>query len=441
MPVKKVWSLGRLVVSSILLTIVLGAFLLNLTISQQNYIPFIDCLFTAASSVCVTGLLTIPLESFTAFGKVVILILMQIGGVGLITLSLVLISLFTELGLATKLMAGQILELETSRHIKQVLIFIGIFTLSLEIIGAIFVYFIINQNFGFGEAVFNSIFHAVSSFCSVGLSFSGNSLIDYRTNLPMLLITGLLIFFGTTGFMTWYEIVNYLKRRIQGRRKYLSLTTKIVIYASIIMTIITTIFLLLLEPNIFSDLSWPLRVANMLFNSIAFRSTVLSTINLSEIQAATILFILTYGLIAAAPSSTGGGIKITTFVIFLATIRSVLIGRPDTEIKNRRIPQDQVFKALSILSLSFCWIIISTFLLLLLESDKPFMAIFFGTISSFTTLGLETGITPYLSVAGKILIIINMLIGRLGSLTFLLAFIRSKRERTEFQYPEERIML
>jgi len=444
MPRKKIFSPGRVVLVSVLLTILLGSLVLKLPISQAEPLCFIDCLFTAASSACVTGVLTVPLDAFTYFGKIIILILMQIGGVGLITLSLCLISLFTELGLATKLMAGQVLELETSRHLKQVLIFIAIFTISIELLGALCIYFIISPSFSFGDAIFNSLFHSVSSFCSVGLSFAGNSLIAYKDNIPMLTITGILILLGTTGFMTWYELVNHVKRKLaKKRRRNISLTTKIVVSATIIMILTATVVLLLLESyGAAGTLSWPRTIFNMLFNAISYRSTGFTSISLSTMQPATILFILMYSLIGSSPNSTGSGIKVTTFVIVLATIRSILNERSDTEIKGRRIAQDQVFKSLSILSLSFCWIIISTFLLLIFEPDKSFIDIFFEAVSSFTTLGLATEITPCLSTAGKILIMINMFIGRLGSLTFLLAFIRRKiQERAEFQYPEERVMI
>jgi len=444
MPRKKIFSPGRVVLVSVLLTILFGSLVLKLPISQAEPLSFIDCLFTAASSACVTGVLTVPLDSFTYFGKIIILILMQIGGVGLITLSLFLVSLFTDLGLATKLMAGQILELENSTHIKEVLLFIAIFTLSIELLGALCIFFIISPDFSFGDAIFNSLFHSISSFCSVGLSFAGNSLTSYKNNVPMLTITALLILLGTTGFMTWYELVNYVKRKIQNkRRKNISLTTKIVVSTTIIMIITATIILTLLESfRGATTLSWPRTIFNMLFNAISYRSTGFTSISLSTMQPATIFFILMYSLIGSSPNSTGSGIKVTTFVIVLATIRSLLIERTDIEIKGRRIPQDQVFKALSILSLSFCWIIISTFLLLLLETDKSFINIFFETVSSFTAIGLATEITPCLSVAGKILIMINMFIGRLGSLTFLLAFIRRRiQERAEFQYPEERVMI
>jgi len=444
MPRKQIFSPGRVVLLSVIFAILLGALALKLPVSQAQPVLFIDCLFTAASSACVTGVLTVPLDSFTYIGKLIIIILMQIGGVGLITLSLCLISLFTDLGLATKLMAGQILELETSRHIKRILIFIAIFTLSIELIGAICIYFIIRPDFNFVDAIINSIFHSVSSFCSVGLSFTGNSLIKYQTNMPMLAITGTLILFGTIGFMTLYELVNYVKRKIKKqRRKNISLTTKIVISTTFIMILVATIILTLLESyRGASILSWPQTIFNMLFNAISYRSTGFTSIDLTTMQPASILFILMYSLIGSSPNSTGSGMKVTTFVIVLATIRSILIERTDTEIKGRRIPQDQVFKALSIFCISFCWIFISTFLLLFFEPDQTFIGIFFETVSSFTTLGLATDITPCLSVAGKLLIIINMLIGRLGSLTFLLAFIsRKKQERAEFQYPEERIMI
>ena len=178
----------------------------------------------------------------------------------------------------------------------------------------------------------------------------------------------------------------------------------------------------------------------MLFNAIAYRSTGLTTIDVSTMQTATVFVIIMYSFIGSSPVSTGSGIKVTTFAIFLATIRAVIRGKMVVEIKGRRIPQDQIFRAMAVLSMCICWLIGSTFILFLIESQSSFINVFFEAVSSFTNLGLATDITPFLSTAGKVVIILNMFIGRIGSLTLLLA-LRPGRSRVEFQYPEERIMM
>lgn len=437
---KHLISPGRLVLVSIFFAICIGTILLMLPISQRIPISIIDCFFTATSSICVTGILTIPISSFTTFGKVIILILVQLGGIGLISLTIFLISLFTNLGIATKLMVEQLLELEDWQKTKQILFFIIFFTLIIESIGTTIFYFILRPMYSQSDALLNACFHSIASFCSAGLSIFGNNLYAFKTNSIFLIITSILILFGTLGFITWYELIQYSIAKIQKKRMTLSLTTKVVLSTTFFLILAAIIMLGALEiPEHFQQDTWIIRIINLIFNAISYRSTGFSTIDPQYSQAATIFLILMYSLIGSSPGSTGSGIKVTTFSIFLATIKSVMSGRTVVDLKGRRIPQDQIFKAVAILALSFCWIILSTFVLLLLESNKSFGEIFFTTVSSFTTLGLM-GNVEYLSAAGKILISLNMYIGRLGSLTFILA-LRPRPERIEFQYPEERIMI
>lgn len=438
---KNLFSPGRTVLLSIFFAICIGTLLLMMPISQKESISFIDCFFTSVSSACVAGVLTVPIDAFTIFGKYIILILIQIGGIGLLTLTIFLVSLFTKLGLTTKFMVGQILELESWQKAKQLLIFIITFTLISEAIGAILIYYFIDPFYSIQDGLFYAIFHSISAFCSAGLSPFGNSLVAFKENIFMLTITGLLILGGTLGFITWYELFKYLKMKVQKKRMSFSLTTKVVISFTLILTIGVTLLLIILEgPAHFTDSPWWITVSNMLFNAISYRSAGYSTIDPNQMQSATLFLIIMYSLIGASPGSTGSGIKVTTFALFIATIKSVISGKSVVELKGRKIPKEQIFKAASILSLSVCWIIVSTFILLLLEKDKSFISIFFETVSSFTTLGLATYITPDLSIPSKILVALNMYIGRLGSLTFLLA-LKTKAERSEFQYPEERIMI
>lgn len=434
-----VFTPGRTVLLSIFLTICLGTLLLWLPVAQQVPIALIDCFFMATSATCVTGALTVPFESFTLFGKLILLMLIQIGGIGLLTLTLFLVSLFLNVGLSTQLVIGQILELESWRTTRKVLFFIVLFAVISEFIGASVIYQLIKHQYTRPEALFHAIFHSVSSFNNAGLSSFGQSMIPYYTNIPMLIITALLMIGGSFGFITWYELFLLAKARITHKRFQLSLTTRVVLIMSILVICIATLLLIVLEgPS--NCAHWITTVINMLFNAIAYRSTGFTTINTATMQSATLFLIIMYSFIGAAPASAGGGIKITTFTLFLATIRAVITGRTTVDLKGRQIPPDLIFKAMAVLSLSLCWIILSTFLLLLIEKKASFIAVFFETVSSFTTLGLLTDITPYLSSWGKLLIIANMFIGRVGSLTLLLA-LKTRPEKVEFHYPEERLML
>lgn len=434
-------SPGRTVLFSIVLTVCLGSGLLMLPAAQRVPISLIDCFFSATSATCVTGVLTIPFDNFTLVGKGIILALIQIGGIGLLTLWLFLVSLFVKLGISTHFMIGQIFEQPALKNPRRILYFIIGSTLFIECIGALSTYFLIKGYYPPSEALFHSIFHSISTFCNAGLSsFGQESMIPFRHNLPLLGVTGGLILCGSIGFMTLYELSLSIKRKLTKERFNFSLTTKVVLTMSGLLIAATTSMLFLLERNHFRGDSLFITIINMLFNAIAYRSTGFTTIDVNTMQAATVFMIIMYSYIGSSPVSTGSGIRVTTFTLFLATIRAVVTGRSVIEIRGRRIPQEQIFKAMAVLSLSLCWIIGSTFALALIESKSSFISVFFEAVSSFTNLGLATDITPFLSIPGKLLIIVNMFMGRVGLLTLMLA-LRVQKERVEFQYPEERLMI
>lgn len=430
---------GYTLLISISAAIALGTFLLVLPISQAVPIPFIDCLFASVASTCVAGCLTVPFNDFSLFGKTIILALIQIGGIGLITLSLFLISLFTKLGYRTQLMIGQILEFDSWKRTKPMLMFIIFFTLIAEVLGAIGIFFSIYPKYSFKSAVFYSIFHSISSFCSAGLSCFGDSLIDFSLNFNFLFITGLLIILGTFGFITWLELFNYFKNLWRSKRAILSLSTQIILVLSSISIFVTTILLFYLESGQLINQPLYVKLYNMVFNAISYRSTGFTTLSLSSMKIASLFMILIYSFIGSAPGSTGSGIKITTFGIFLATMRSILSGKMTVEIKERRVMQEQIFNTMAIIYVSIAWIILATFLLLIIEQDYSFFNIFFEIISSFTTLGMGIYITPTFSILGKLIIILNIFIGRVGILILLLAL--KTHKESEFNYPEERIMI
>ncbi len=435
-------SPGRTVLLSIIFTIICGTFLLLLPAAQNNPISFIDCLFTATSSTCVTGVLPVPFDSFSLFGKSVILGLMQIGGIGLLTLWLFLVSLFVNLGISTHFMLGQVFELTALKNPRSILYFIILFTLCTELLGAIGIYATIAHQYPLKEGLFYALFHSVSSFCNGGLSIFGqNSLVPFKNNVPFLTITGLLILGGSIGFITIYELFYYVKQKLLKKRVRLSLTTKVVIPLTTLLILSVSLLLIFIEgPSHFSNSPWYITITNMFFNAIAYRGTGLTTIDITTMQTATVFMIIAYSFIGASPVSTGSGIKVTTLALCLATIRAVIKGRLVVELKGRRIPQDQIFKAMAILTLSMCWITVSIFILALIEPNSSFISVLFEAVSSFTNLGLATDITPMLSLPGKVLVIISMFMGRVGTLTLMLA-LRVHKERIEFQYPEERLMI
>ncbi len=437
------FSPGRLILLSFLFTVFIGTILLALPISRTQPISLIDLLFTSTSATCVTGMIIVPLENFTTFGHCVLIGLMQIGGLGLVTMTLFFMSLFVNLGLTTQIMAGQLLEIEAWQNIKKIIAFIIITTLTIETVGTLVTYTSIYTYYDSTfEAILFSIFHAVSSFCNVGLSPFKNSMELFTHNPKMLISTIVLVFCGGFGFVTWYELILYLKSIRKKRRYTFSLHSKITLYVTtILLTIATLSFFILEHNNAFLKLSKPMAFLNSLFIVVASRSTGLLTVNIGTLHLGSILLIMIIAFIGSSPGSTGSGIKTTALAVFFATIKSGILGKTSINLKGRKIAKDQIYKTIAIVSLSFLWILFSCFCLLITEQGWHFIDILFESVSAFTTIGLTTGLTHHLSYIGKIFIILSMFIGRIGSLTLLLALRKTKKEKTDFSYPEERLML
>jgi trk system potassium uptake protein TrkH len=436
-------SPGRLLILSVFGIILLGSLLLALPCAQIIPHAFIDLLFTAASATCVTGLLTVPLAEFTLFGKAIILILIQIGGLGLITMTVFLMSLFVQVGMKTHLMAGQLLELDTWNNSKKMIKFITLLTFTAELLGALVLWCIISPEQSSDPLWFTALFHAISSFCSAGFSIFPEGMQIFTHNAPFLLVTMGLLIIGELGFITWHELARAAKATYQKKWFKLSLHTKIVLSYSSMLTMSTTLALWLLEgPALLTHESPGYAFLNTIFNAISFRSCGFTTANLALFQCVTFLLIMVVSFIGVSPGSTGSGIKVTSLALLVATIKSIMTGRSVVEIRERRIPHEQVFKALAIVTLALAWILATTALLLITEQNPTcsFLPYVFEAVSAFANLGISLGLTPFLSSAGKIIIMVSMLIGRIGALTLILA-IKTHKDTGDFQYPEERVML
>lgn len=435
------FSPARILLLSVIGMIVLGALLLSLPVCRTVYMTPVDLLFTSAAVTCVTGFLTVPMTNFTSIGKIIILIQMQIGGLGIITLTLFLMSLFLNLNFSTQLMAGQLLDLDSWKNIKKTIFFIMGFTLSLELVGALILFIHMYPVYPLTTALFFSVFHSVSAFCHAGFSLFPDNFVIYKNSSSILLPIAFIILWSSLGFLAWYEIIQALRDWPSKKRFVISLHTKLVLFITLILVSLGTIIYLFLEyNNTFAGLSPSMRVVNAFFNAVAARGTGLTTIDVALLESATLLIIMILAFIGSSPGSPGSGIKTTTFAVFYSTIRSAIFGRASVSLYGRKIATDQINRTLSIVALSIAWLIFALFLLLITDSDKSFIDVLFELISSFATLGLSTGVTPQLSIAGKYIIIITMIVGRVGSLAVFLALFRIPK-KTEFTYPEERIML
>lgn len=437
------FSPGKTILYSMFITIIIGTCLLALPLARTQAIPLIDLFFTATSATCVTGVFTIPLSSFTLFGQMIILLLIQIGGLGLVTMSLFLLSLFVNFGMATQLMAGQILEFESWPRIKNLIFFIILATFCSEFIGTLLFFTVFKQDFATTDALFLSLFHAISSFCNAGIELFPGHLEQYSTNYMVLITTTFLMFFGGLGFITWREILKYIRAKFNKKRYIFSLHSRIILSTSIGLLIASTIIFWILEQdNALKGLSAPLTIISSIFYGVSMKSAGLLLLPAPAFQLATMFMIMIFGLIGSAPGSTGSGIKITTFAIIIATVKAAMTGDISTNIKGRRIPTELVYKAFAIVAFSIGWIVLTTFGLLITEKNLLFSDIFFETISAFSTLGITTHTTSQLSSLGKLFIIASMIVGRVGSLTLILALKTPRHGELEgIKYPEERIML
>lgn len=443
------FSPGRVILSSLFLAIGLGTALLALPWARTGDISLLDLFFTATSALCVTGLFTVPLEQFTVFGHAILLFLIQIGGLGLITITFLVMYFIIDIGFATKVKVGKLLEIESWQSLNKLIKTAFLVTVIAELVGAMCMLPLFLKKMDFASALFYSLFHSISSFCNAGIILPPYEISAMcQQSYLMLITTSVLMLAGGIGFLTWHEIMYALPRFYNKKRHNFSLQTKMIWYGTTSIIIVsTTLFWLIERSQSFALLNTPLTLLHAFFCSVSAKSAGLLFLPAQEMHPATIFFILILAFIGSSPASTGSGIKITTFAIFFATVKTAISGRSSVELFERCIEQNQVYKSIAVVALGMTWILSATACLLITESailNSPAgsFALIVESVSSFTTLGISLGITPHLSVIGKWIILINMIAGRIGSLTLILGLkFRSQQGDTAFSYPKEQVML
>ena len=418
----------------------MGTILLSLpTASSDGHkIELIDALFTSTSATCVTGLIVLNTgQDFSLFGQWVILILLQIGGLGIMTFSTMFAFLVgKKITLRQRLILQESLNQFSVGGLLRFAKYILIFTFVFELVGSLFLYYLWHDLYASHNLLFLSLFHAVSAFCNAGFSLFSDSLIQFNSNPAVNFVFIFLIVAGGIGFLVLLELYEY------PLKKKLSLHSKIVLLASIILIILGAGGIFLFEYSNMDTLglfSLPDKVMGSFFQSITARTAGFNTIATSHLSNASLLFIVLFMFIGASPSSTGGGIKTTTISIMLLRVIASLKGKRHLSLYKRRIPSDIINKAWEIAFLSLLWIIVFTILLSYVEKFR-FIEILFELISAFGTVGLSTGITSSLSFSGKIIIVLTMFAGRLGPLILALSLI-TKKEPVLIEYPKENLMV
>ena len=433
---------AQIVAFSFLSVILVGTgFLLlpNATEATKD-ISFLNALFTATSATCVTGLIVVDTGSFfSLFGQIVILCLIQIGGLGLMTTT-AFFSLILGRGISVRetVLMSDVLSSKTMSRISHLIVSILALTIVFEAMGilAFRLCWSGSQGFEHGSVLYYSVFHAISAFCNAGFSLFRDSFVGFSGSLGVNLTLTALIIAGGLGFTV---IMNLLRFGI-FKRERLSLQTKLVLVVTVVLLASGGALVLISEWNkSLSELPVPTKLMASYFQSVTPRTAGFNTINIGGLTNACYFLLMILMFIGASPGSTGGGIKTSTFGIFLGSIWSMLKGRNAVEMFKRDVPRDIVSKALSVIILALMLLALFGFILLLTEKGDP-IPILFELVSAFGTVGLSAGITRDLTVVGKIIIIITMFIGRIGPLTLALA-IGQRRESVTYEYPEEAVMI
>jgi len=438
----------RIIVLSFAAIIFAGSVLLTLPAASRNgqSIGFLNALFTATSATCVTGLVVVDTYNhWTLLGQLVILVLIQAGGLGIVTFaSFFSILLGRKVGLKGMLLAQESLNHFSFEGIMRLIKRVVIVTFSIEIIGAILLSIRFIPSFG-AKGIYLGVFHAISAFCNAGFDLMGiMGLGDYMSfvtfnNDPLVLYTiaGLLIV-GGLGFLVWKDVYEY------RRNRSFLLHTKVVLVITAFLIVFGAVFIYIFESNnpaTMGNLNLFGKINAAFFHSVVPRTAGFNSLPTGEMREISKVATILLMFIGAAPGSTAGGIKITTFGVLLIAIMSQIRGSEDTIIFKRRVPHYTVNKALSITGLAAMWVITVTTIVLAVE-NKPFIDVLFEITSAFGTVGLSTGITPSLHSISKFLIIITMFLGRIGPFSFAIALtLRANRKNQEKVYPEGKIVV
>ncbi|MEN3013609.1 MAG: TrkH family potassium uptake protein [Endomicrobiia bacterium] len=423
------------------IVIFLGTILLSLPMMYKNKISFIDILFTATSAVCVTGLSVVNIsEKFSFLGQFVILMLIQIGGLGYMVLGSLAMVLFGKLTIAQKNIISESLNITEFRTISQITKLmkkVVILTVIFELIGCVilFIKFYLLDKFSFFKGIWFALFHSVSAFCNAGFSLFSNSFENYKGDFIINTIIPFLIISGGLGFFVWVDILDKLRKK---KRESLFLHTKIVLISTFTLLLSGFILIFLLNNYIYTINNFLLKekIFVSFFHSVTTRTAGFNTFSVSQFSTLTIIIFIIFMFIGASPGGTGGGIKTTTFFVIVKSIYDYIRGEKYVSCFKRTIEISNVLKSFVIFCVCLFWVIFISFLMYL-TSDFSYKEVIFETVSAFGTVGLSLGITPQLDNYSKILLIITMLFGRVGSLAFF--SILFTKEPKEIRYLEEPI--
>jgi trk system potassium uptake protein TrkH len=428
-------SSAQIIPIGFLLLIAAGTALLSLPIATANgqRAPFLTALFTATTSVCVTGLVVVDTFTYwSLFGKLVILALIQIGGLGIVAVSSTLFMLLKRsFSIRDRAMLRDSFDLDSLHGVLSFLRKVILGVLLIEGVGAILYAFAFIPRYGFLRGLWFSVFHSISAFCNAGLDLIGSdSFLRFQNSAYILIVTMLLIVSGGLGYVVWFDTsttaTESIKRRFGVRWffRHLSEHTKLVLLATLILIVSGAGFTLLLEmhnPATLGAMPWGEKILNATFQSVTYRTAGFSAIPQSGLSEGSVLLGCVWMFIGGSPMGTAGGVKTATLAVLLLSALSYVRGRAQTVVFRRSITLDLVKKAAAILFFSLFLSLLSSVLLIAVDG-VPLSDAMYEVFSATGTVGLSRGLTPQLSVFGRILIILCMYLGRIGPISLALFF-------------------
>ncbi len=434
-------SPARLLLLSFGTTIFIGTLLLMLPVATavKEGASFLDALFTATSATCVTGLIVQDTGSyFSGFGHTVILILMQTGGLGIMTFStLFAMILGRQIGLKHEEQLQGIMEQNSTTNLYRLVSQVVVITLAFEVTGGLVLYMRLIPVMGTGHAVFHAVFHAVSAFCNAGFCLYPDSLTRFAGDITVNAVIMTLIVFGGLGFFVINELVQNIRQNKHGSLfsllfSRLSVHSKLVLVTTACLLFAGTLTVFFFEyDNTLLSLSTPGKLLAAMFQSVTLRTAGFNSIDIGSMRDVTLFICIIFMFIGASPASTGGGIKTTTFAVLLLSVRSLFLSREKVEVSARTIPPQTIYKSIAILLFSSTFLIVFC-VLLLVTQEGSFIDILFEAVSALGTVGLSTGVTGHLDGTGKFLISLLMYFGRVGPLTIAFALGEVKKVKAEF---------
>lgn len=446
---KKHLNTTQMIVLSFLLVIIAGAGLLSLPVAAvDGRTSFIDALFTATTSVCVTGLVTVTTaEHWTLFGHIVILLLIQIGGLGVIAITTtVLMLLNKKLTLSNRMLLGDAFNMDTLKGLVKFLrkTFKG--TIIVEGVGMLCYLPVFIPEYG-AKGIWFSLFHSISAFCNAGIDLvGGNSFVPYVHDGWVNIVTMALIVLGGIGFVVWFDVIDVCKKRMRKERRglgffrQLNLHSKIVLSMTAFLVVFGALLFFIFEyknPGTIGNFTMGQKVLASFFQSVTTRTAGFVTISQAELTTPSVITCLFLMFTGGSPIGTAGGVKTTTIAVILLTVLATIRGQDDISCYHRRISNKTARKALSVVLISFLACIVAVVAMELLESGETADKVF-EVFSALGTVGITRDYTATLGLAGKIILCICMYLGRIGPISMVIAF-TVKDQYEPVRLPEENV--